>query len=215
MKQPILIALDQSIVTVEDEGLIDQIRERIENIVCVEWQHEGLSSVWFNRRDAAYAATNHLLSLGHRKIAYIGESDERIIGFRQAMIESGESDVSALIVESANDMRSGYDTAAYVLPANPELTAVMAGSDEVAIGILRYLNGHGIAVPHSIAIASIDNIEMAEFTNPPLTTVNVQKAAMGRQAVQMIIDRGRSLTDGPVTMLLPSSLVIRESSGAK
>ncbi len=211
----ILIALDQSIVTVEDEGLIDQIRERIENIVCVEWQHEGLSSVWFNRRDAAYAATNHLLSLGHRKIAYIGESDERIIGFRQAMIESGESDVSALLIESANDMRSGYDAAASVLPGNPELTAVMAGSDEVAIGILRYLNGHGIAVPHSIAIASIDNIEMAEFTNPPLTTVNVQKAAMGRQAVQMIIDRGRSLTDGPVTMLLPSSLVIRESSGAK
>ncbi len=210
----ILIALDQSIATAEDDELIGQIRERIENIVCVEWQREGLPSVSFNRRDAATEATRHLLSLSHRRIAYIGESDERIIGFRQAMIESGERDVSALIVESANDMRSGYDTAERVLPANPDVTAVVAGSDEVAIGILRYLNERGIAVPGRIALASIDNIEMAEFTNPPLTTINVQKAAMGRLAVQMIIDNGRSRPDGPVTMLLPCSLVIRESSGA-
>lgn len=210
----ILIALDQSIVSNEDRVLIDQIRERVENIVCVEWQREGLPSVSFNRRDAAYAATRHLVSLGHRRIAYIGESDERIIGFRQAMIESGENDVSAIPLDGANDMRSGYDAAERVLPAHDELTAIVAGSDEVAIGILRYLNVHGIAVPGRIAIASIDNIEMAEFTNPPLTTINVQKAAMGRLAVQMIIDHGRPGSDGPVTMLLPSSLVVRESSGA-
>jgi LacI family transcriptional regulator len=211
----ILIALDQSIATAEDSALIDQIRERVDNIVCVEWQREGLPSVSFNRRDAAYEATRHLLSLTHRRIAYIGESDERIIGFRQAMIESGSRDVSTLIIEAANDMRSGYDTAALVFPAHPELTAVVAGSDEVAIGLLRYLNLNGISVPSRIAITSIDNIEMAEFTNPPLTTINVQKAAMGRLAVQMVIDHGRTRSDGPVTVLLPCSLVVRESSGAE
>ena len=67
----------------------------------------------------------------------------------------------------------------------------------------------------SIAIASIDNIEMAEFTNPPLTTINVQKAAMGRMAVQTIINHEANRAESPVTVLLPSSLVIRKSSGAK
>ena len=209
----ILMALDQSIHNDHDRSLIGHMRERIENIVCVEWQHEGFSSVTFNRREAAHTATAHLLGLSHRNIVYIGESDNRITGFQQAMFEAGTSDIRTLTILFANDMHSGYAGAVTAFQANPGLSAIVCGSDEVAIGVLRYLEQQKIAVPAQVAIASIDNIEMAEFTNPPLTTINVQKTNMGRQAVQLIINRDRNASEGPATLLLPSSLVVRESSG--
>ena len=213
----VLIALDQTLATAEDLSLLTQIEDRIGNIVCVEWQREGLPSVFFDRQEAAAKATGHLLSLGHRQVGYIGESDQRVLGFRQAIQAAGLPQPASTFVEPGADMRSGFEATRRLLGAHPEVTAVTAGSDEVAIGILRYLAQQGIAVPDRIAVASIDNLAMAEFASPPLTTVNVQKAAMGRRAVQMIIDRSRRspgwTSEGPFTMLLPTNLVIRESSG--
>jgi len=208
----ILIALDQSLSTPEDEALVAQIQERIDNIVCVEWQHPGLASVTFDRQEAALTAARHLVGLGHRRLAYIGESDQRILGFRQALAEAGLTDPE--IVEYAADLRGGFDVAAQVLPGHPELTALVAGSDEVAIGILRWLDQAGVAVPGQVALVSIDDIEMAEFSNPPLTTIHVEKTKMGRLAVQKVIQFAADPEEGPSTTLLPSRLVVRRSCGA-
>lgn len=207
----ILVALDQSIKGEEDARLIESIRERISNIVCVEWQQEGLSSVTFDRQGAAYAATSHLLEKGYGTVAYIGESDNRIAGFTQALIASGLRDLDSIRQEPANDMRSGYAAIESMAAEGALPRAILAGSDEVAIGILRFLNSRGIDVPSRVAIASIDNIEMSEYTNPPLTTVNVQKAAMGRQAVNLVIQRASRNDSDVVTLSLPTALVIRES----
>lgn len=211
----ILIALDQSLGNKTHDVLIESIKERIDNIICVEWQYPGLSSVSFDRKEAALTATRHLLGLGHRHLAYIGENDERISGFRQALIEAGWTDLSTLSITFANDMKSGFEGASATLGSPHGFSALLAGSDEVAIGILRYLNAQNIAVPETLALVSIDNIEMAEFTNPPLSTINVQKANMGRQAVQLLINRNSNASEGALTILLPSSLVVRESSGKK
>jgi LacI family transcriptional regulator len=208
----ILIALDQSLNSPADEALVAQIQERVANIVCVEWQHPGLPSVTFDRNEAAAKATRHLLSLGHRNLAYIGESDQRTSGFRQALMEAGPLPAGGLPMVGAADLRGGYNAAQALLPGHPEVTAVVAGSDEVAIGILRWASDHGIEVPGRIALVSIDNIEMAEFTNPPLTTVHVEKTGMGRQAVQRLLqyEAGEG-TD--TTLLLPSRLIVRRSCG--
>lgn len=210
----ILIALDQSLQTDADRALIDQIRERVANIVCVEWQHPGLPSVTFDRHVAAVTATRHLLSLGHSRIGYIGESDQRTSGFRQAMIEAGHPDPWPGLLEPAGDTKTGYEAAARLLPAHPELTAVVAGSDEVSFGLLNWLAQQHRAVPETLAVVSIDNIEMAEYSIPPLTTINVPKEAMGRQAVQQILKYQQTPEDSPVTILLPSNLVVRQSCGA-
>jgi LacI family transcriptional regulator len=214
----VLIALDQALDTAEDRTLLAQMEDRIGNIVCVEWQREGLPSVFFDRQEAAAKATGHLLGLGHREIGYIGESDQRVLGFHQAIQAAGLPQPAATLVEPGADMRSGFESAERLLAAHPKVTALVAGSDEVAIGVLRSLAKKEIPVPGQIALASIDNLAMAEFATPPLTTVNVQKAAMGRRAVQMIIDRNRRspgwTSDGPFTMLLPTTLIIRESSGS-
>jgi LacI family transcriptional regulator len=208
----ILVALDQSMHDDTDTRVINNIRERISNIVCVEWQRDGFSSVNFDRPGAAYAATTHLLAKGYKDIVYIGETDNRVQGFTRALIDNGLRDLDLVRIESANDMRSGFDAMMRYSLAGYLPRAVMAGSDEVAIGILRFLNERAVSVPETVALASIDNIEMAEFTNPPLTTINVQKIAMGRQAVQMIIQYTKSAEHDVVTLSLPTNLVVRASS---
>ena len=207
----ILVSLDQSIAGEEDRRVIHNIRERIPNIVCVEWQSDGLSSVTFDRQEAAREATAHLLDKGYRDIVYIGESDDRIAGFRQAFRDRGLREAESLLVVAANDMRSGFEAASGVFGGAKGPRAVFAGSDEVAIGVLRYLNKRGTMIPDEVAIISIDNIEMAEFTNPPLTSINVQKAAMGRRAVEMIIRKSGGQDLDAVTVALPTSMVVRES----
>jgi LacI family transcriptional regulator len=80
------------------------------------------------------------------------------------------------------------------------------------VGILLYLHEQGIAVPGETAVISIDNIEMAEYTNPQLTTMNVQKRAMGCRAVEMIVNHIAGQGENALTLLLPTNLVIRKSA---
>jgi LacI family transcriptional regulator len=209
----LLVALDQCIETPEDRRLIDRIQKQIDQIVCVDWQITGLSSVSFDRQAAAFSMVSYLLEQGYSDIAYIGESDQRVIGFKQAFFEHGVEDISELYIGAAADMTSGHDAVKQMhksLGALPR--AICAGSDEVAIGIILYLHEQGIAVPDKTALISIDNIEMAEYTHPQLTTVNVQKRAIGYRAVEMIVNRAAGQGENALTLLLPINLIIRKSA---
>jgi LacI family transcriptional regulator len=209
----LMVAVDQCVKTSGDLELIKKIQSQIDQIVCVDWQLPGLSSVLFDRQSAAFQATSYLFTKGYRDIAYIGESDQRITGFKQAFIEHGENDVSGLYIDDAGDMASGYTAAKKLRLKNGTMPrAIFAGSDEVALGILLYLNEQGIAVPDMTAVISIDNIEVAEYTNPQLTTINVQKRAMGCRAVEMIINQNADYGENALTLLLPTNLMIRKSA---
>ncbi|MDR2478297.1 MAG: LacI family transcriptional regulator [Treponema sp.] len=209
----LLIATDLCLETPDDRRIIDAVRERIDQIVCVEWQMPGLSSVFFDRQAAAFQAAGYLFEQGYRDIAYIGESDQRVSGFRQAFLERGTTDISGLSIYPARDMPSGYEAARCLRQMRGAMPrAICAGSDEVAIGILQYLHEQRIAVPDQTAVISIDNIEMAEYTTPPLTTMNVQKRAMGCRAVEMIISRSAGQGENAISLSLPTSLVVRTSA---
>lgn len=206
----ILVAVDQCIRTADDEKLIEAVKGRLKRIVCVEWQHKGLSSVGFSRQEAAYSATSYLLKKGYHDVAYIGELDERVNGFKQALLDGGIPDPLSHTVEGALDMKAGIYAMEKIAGRLPR--AICAGSDEVAIGILRYLNKNHIPVPGRVAVTSIDNIEMSEYTNPPLTTINVQKKAMGARAVEMIVKGTAGQDDDALSILLPLTLIERESA---
>jgi DNA-binding LacI/PurR family transcriptional regulator len=207
----ILISLDQSISTPEDSHVIAKIMERIKNIVCVEWQQEGLPSVHFDRQGASYKATSYLLKNGYKSLAYIGQSDNRILGFKQALLENNIDNINAIPILYGSDMEDGFTAIKSILSRPGKIDAVVAGSDEVAMGILRYLNKNKIDIPSQIALISMDNIKIAEFTSPPLTTINVQKGAMGKYAVDLIIrNRGLDSIDS-IGVTLPTELIIRES----
>jgi len=208
----LLVAIDQCMETPEDNRLIERIQAQIDQIVCVDCQITDLSSVSFDRQAAAFQAVNYLFDQGYSDIAYLGESDQRVTGFKQAFLERDE-DISGLYIDAAGDMASGHKAVQKLRQSRGVLPrAICAGSDEVAVGILLYLHEQKIAVPAETALISIDNIEMAEYTNPQLTSINVQKRAMGYRAVEMIVNHAAGRGENALTLLLPSNLVIRKSS---
>ncbi|MBP8002525.1 MAG: LacI family DNA-binding transcriptional regulator [Chloroflexi bacterium] len=209
----ILMSLDQVIASESDRQLVTQIRERIDNVVCLEWQLDGLPSVSFDRTAAAYKATSHLIKLGYQDILYLGMGDERVKGFHQARIEN-ELPYTLNSVFFAHDLDSGYHEMGRILAEKLTPRAIMAGSDEVAFGILRQLREQNIAVPHDIALVSIDNVPMAAFAAPSLTTIDVPKIDMGRVAVEVLVNNGKGKVNSSIVNLLPAKLIVRESCGA-
>lgn len=203
----ILLALDQALHNEADQQLLRQIVERVDRAVCLEWHHEGLPSVNFDRRRAAFEATTHLLSLGHRALAYIGPKDERVEGFRAALTGA---ELAPRLIAEADDAHSGFEGAAG-LGAGLGITAVVAGTDEVAFGMLKCFHRQGVKVPDEVALVSIDNIDLSEFASPGLTTVAVPKRELGQQAVRMLVEPAAS---SPVLVTLPTRLVVRESCGS-
>lgn len=214
----ILLSTNQCIFTKNDFDIIEKIKTKLDKIVCVEWQIEGLSSVSFDRKNAALNAAEFLFKKSYLDCAYIGEIDERVEGFKQAHINMGFNKVEQLYIGSANDLNSGYNAAkvlhTFVLQDKIKKMprGICCGSDEVAIGVLRYFYEKNISVPNDVAIISIDNIEMAQYTNPPLTTINVQKKMMGIKAVEMIVDNSAKQGAEAININLPISLVERQST---
>ena len=208
----LFLALDKCLSVPEDWKLLERIQEQIEQIVCIDGHVPGLSSVSVDRQAAALQVTEYLLKQGYKDIVYIGQSDQRIDGFKQAFIKRG-LDISGLYTAYAFDMGSGYN-AVQSLHKNIDTLpqAVFAGSDEVALGILLYLHELGITVPDKMAVIGMDNIEIAAYTNPQLTTMNIQKRAMGYQAVEMIINHTARQREKALTLLLPTNLIIRKST---
>lgn len=206
----ILIALDQSIASAEDENLLREINGRIHNIICIEWEVEGLPSVMFNRQEAAYKATKHLVDIGIEELLYIGPQDNRVLGFQQALLEAGLLKPDQRILYGSN-LVDGRDAVGEIVRSGRLPRGIVGGTDEVSMGLLRGLSSFGIRVPDTVALVSIDNIEMSAFTNPPLTTVNVNTFEMGKLSVETLINRSKNPGQVVATIMLPTQLVIRES----
>jgi DNA-binding LacI/PurR family transcriptional regulator len=207
-----LLAIDKCLAAPEDWKLLERVQAQIEQIVCIDWQAPGLSSVSIDRQAAALQVTDYLFEQGYMDIVYIGQTDQRIAGFKQAFIER-DFDISSLYTAYAYNMESGYKAVLSLHKDRDKLPrAIFAGSDEVALGILLYLHEQGITVPGNTAVISMDNIEIAAYTNPQLTTMNVQKYAMGYRAVEMIVNHTAGQGENALTLLLPTNLIVRKST---
>ncbi len=205
----VLLALDQVLQTDEDEMLLERILERVDNAACIEGQYGSLPTVGFDRHAAAFDAATHLVALGHSGLAYIGPSDERVRGFTAALLDVPQGGRTSF---GADDAASGYAQAS-LIHQKANFTGIVAGTDEVAFGVLKALREQGRRVPEDIAVVSIDNIALAEFASPGLTTVDVPKEAFGRHAVRLLTEHERR-PRGPINIVLPTELVVRESCGA-
>lgn len=201
----------------EHKEILAQIIERIDNIVCLEESIYNLPAVIFDRAAAARIATEHLIKLGHRKIAFLAIRDERMTGYRQALLEHGLSYDDRLVrsFDSAHTSEAVYQLTVDLIEAAEPPTAIFAASDEVAIGAMAALHDYGRRVPDDIAIVSIDNIELASVVRPALTTVNVPKHSMGSYAMQFLMSRQDFVAPQPASMILPIELVVRDSCGAR
>ena len=174
------------------------------------------SSVVFDRREAGYKATGRLLRRGCSPVLYIGQMDERFSGFRQALFEKTggrpgcgpqvEKERGAVDTAGGYEAIRGFHTEYGTVPGG-----IFAGSDEIAVGILKFLHEKQIAVPGETALVSIDNLEIAGYTCPALTTVNVHKRQLGEKAVGLILGKAAVSGQDAVTVTLPTEIVERES----
>jgi len=166
-------------------------------------------------RAAAATATGYLLELGHRTVHHIAvpsstRSSARVQGWRSALRAAGAPVPEA--VAAGWTPRSGYE-AARQLAADREVTAVLCGNDDIALGVLHAMREAGRAVPDSVSVVGFDDIPAAAFFAPPLTTVRLDFAGLGRDCVallQHVRDPGGAAPD-PVAA--PPRLVVRDTTG--
>lgn len=168
--------------------------------------------------DGARQATEHLLSLGHRRIAFLtGQTVdlagmERLLGCQQALAHAGVAPDPGLVRQSGWNIDEAYEAARTLLAERRDFTAIVAGSDCMAIGILRALTEHGLRVPDNVSLVGFDDIEFAQYTIPPLTTVRQDCVAMGCGAVQRLIAMIEG-TGEASPLILPTQLIVRKSTG--
>jgi LacI family transcriptional regulator len=206
----ILLGLDQVQKTSDNNALIQAIVDRVERVVCVEWEWSGVPSIQFDLQKAAYQATSHLLTSGRHKAAYIGPEDKRMVGFQQALWENKITPDLRLIF-SASEMQEGYNRCQELLHIDLP-NAIIAGTDEVAMGILKCLQENRIAVPNDVVLASIDNIDLSRFTIPSLTTVDIPRDQIGFHAIDILISDNHRKGGSAFSITVPTQLIIRESS---
>lgn len=168
----------------------------------------------------ARLAVEHLVGLGHRRIACITNATlaytaaaERLTGYREALAEAGHDEDPALISEGAFDATSGHRAINEILQrTTPD--AVFVASDVVAIGALAGLREAGLSVPGDVSIVGFDAIPLAAYLDPPLTTISLPAHDLGRAAGRAILDRIAGRPVAPRT-LLPTDLIVRASTAPR
>ncbi|GAA3196329.1 substrate-binding domain-containing protein [Actinocorallia longicatena] len=162
----------------------------------------------------AELAVRHLLSLGRRRIATIaGPQDmvagiDRLAGYRRAL---NDSDLRSLITTGDFTRDSGLDAMRQLLRDDPEIDAVFAASDLMALGALQALRAAGRRVPEDVAVIGFDDAPAAACSEPPLSTVRQPIAAMGREPARMVL---RLSAGEPVEspVVFPTELVLRDTA---
>lgn len=171
-----------------------------------------------DNRQGGYDATRHLLEQGHRAIATVvgpaewPSSDARHEGYRTALVDAGVP-YDPTLVEQAIDwgLESGRVAATRLAQRNARFTALFAHSDLIALGAIRELRLAGRAVPHDVSVVGFDDLPVAPYMEPPLTTVHQPMEELGALAATLLLDQlaGEAAVSGD--HLLPAELLIRES----
>lgn len=163
------------------------------------------------------AATQHLIELGHTRIAHIAgperewDAVERQAGYEQALQAAGLPLDPNLIVRGIAGRR-GYQAMKQLLALPSRPTALFCYNDTTALGAMRSARAAGLRIPEELSVVGFDDIDLAPFFEPPLTTVAQPKRRMGEMAVQMLLEllAGRPVVD----QVLPNELIVRGSTMA-
>ncbi len=179
------------------------------DLLCVDVDNVG----------GAALATQHLIDLRHRRIALITNANpaytasaDRLAGYRRALDSAGIGFDQALVQYGDFTPRSGEVAMTKLLQLSPQPTAVFVASDTVALGALQAIRSHGLRVPQDIALVGFDDVPLAEFVDPPLTTVRLPAYGLGWGAADLLI---RTINQEDIqnrSVILDTELIVRESS---
>jgi DNA-binding LacI/PurR family transcriptional regulator len=200
----------------ENEAVARILESRYKNIVYLG--RNSINAAWDQIICDGYTATRtaieHLISCGHTRIAYIGEKKHEVrykAYMDMAAHDKLERD-STLIVDCQQNGTDGFQGAERLLKQAKRLpTAIFCATDVTAIAVMSGLLEAGIRVPEQISVIGMDNIDIAGYVSPMLTTVEIPMIEMANVAVQTLISRVKKLHRIPLKITLPCKLIIRRS----
>jgi LacI family transcriptional regulator len=209
--------------TQHDDGALSQVLERYGGPVVFidrEVDVDGRDTVVFDNEGGGRLVAQHLLQLGHRRLGCIGGPPDvpataaRVKGFLDTLAETGVKLDRDAVVEGDFHFEGGEEAMRRLLERAPEVTAVFAVNDLMAVGALGELNRAGLRVPSQVALVGYDDALPALIASPRLTTVRQPVQAMVSLTIQLLLQRISSEGDHPaVRRVLPVELVVRGSSG--
>lgn len=204
----------------DDQELVELARDGFPVVIQGSLPGLDVPSVDVDNEAGGRLAVEHLLALGHRRIAIITNASlaytaasERLAGYREALAAAGIAEEPALVAEGAFDAQSGHRAMTEIL-ARTTPDAIFVASDVVAIGALAGLREAGLSVPGDISVVGFDAIPLAAYLDPPLTTISLPAYELGRAAGRAILDR---IAGRPVAgrTLLPTELIVRASTAPR
>lgn len=202
-----------------DKALIDRLHSVVKHVVYTGLAHpagDDYDAVICDRYQIGATVAEYLLSLNHRKIGYIGETEQEISyeGFKDTLKSSGYDIDGKFIINVLASMENGYKGMMKLLEEKDRPTAVFCMNDHVAIGALRALHECGVNCPGEISLIGIDNIEASNYTTPKLTTIHTPMQELGSISAKVLVDRIEGGHTISLKVFLPFSIVERESCRA-
>ncbi len=190
----------------------------------VRWGAETKSietcSIGCDNFHGGFQITEHLIKLGRKNLAFVGLVDDgapefmaRYQGFCKALTKNGLSTNSALQEDAVNTEEAGFEATLKLLDSGKPLDAIVVASDLMATGVLNALENKGLKVPQDIAIVGFDDIPVARYTKPALTTCRQDSAAAGVLLVDKLVEliKGNEASSS----FMKTKLIVRDSCGAK
>ncbi len=205
-----------------EDPVLDELSDRNIPMVFVDILQEEFrqDALMVDYLHGMQQAVEHLVGLGHRRIGFISgpltqhSASLRRSAFLTSMNASGLVPEERLIVEGDHQLEGGMLGMTQLLSHPDSPTAVLCSNDLTAIGALRTLHKRGLRVPEDMSVVGFDDIHLAAFINPPLTTVKMSQTEIARGAVRLLLDRieGNVPEHPPVPATISTSLVLRETT---
>lgn len=216
-----LICLDGNLPACAQQELSQpDVAERV--VFACEWMPDAdFPSVRSDNRAGGRLAVEHLLELGHRDFVFMAGprenilTAERLAGVQEALAKAGLSLPEDRIKGQDFTLEEGFAAAEWLAALSPRPTAVVCASDQIAIGLMAGLAQQGLSVPDDVSVVGFDDIAIAAYANPSLTTIRQDRIGLGRAAARMLLARiDGTAPEHKGLCTLPVTLMQRASTGA-
>jgi LacI family transcriptional regulator, galactose operon repressor len=186
--------------------------------VVMEQEDSGLHCVAIDDFNGGVIGTNHLLELGHRRIAFINQesfttSMRRFDGYKYAHEQAGLELRSDYMIACGHEFNDGIAAMNVLLSLSDRPTAVFAHNDVIALNVMHAIREAGFSIPADLSVVGFDDIDEASISQPPLTTISYPKSTMASWAAQRLFELINDYNITRTHKLLPTSLIIRRSTG--
>lgn len=199
---------------INDNGLLPMVN------ACEVIDDGQYPVVSLDNRAAAKAMTQHLISLGHKRIAMIKGpnssplTQERLNGYKDALRDANIDFDDSLLLNGDFTLQAGYNAGVTISELNNRPSAVFCENDETAIGAMQAFKQANLHVPNDISVAGFDDIAFSAFVDPPLTTIAQPAEEFGRTAVTLLVDLLNGKIRKAPKVIMPFELIVRESTGS-